>query len=251
MSFKLMDVNLVDQATITSSTENALFPLNNIKDTRRSKVFRSTTNSDSIVFDLQETSEIDTVFVVADKRAGFGVSTITIEFNGTDSWGSPAFSVSVPLSVSFGIGYTEFTKINYRFARIVMTSTLGYCELSKVYIGKKLELVRSINFGWSQKDEELSQKQFNRYGQMFTDVIARQRAITFTMQNMDKNDLALVNSCIDRVGETKPLWFIIGCSEMIDDNRRISGPYILNDIPTIVNAYFNKYSLTMNTRELM
>lgn len=250
MSFKLMDRNLVEESTLTSSSENALFPLTNIKDPRRSKVFRSNSNSDSIVIDMQESQLVDTIFIVADKRNGFGISTLTVEFNGTDSWGSPALSVSVPFSVEFGIGFTEFTQSSYRFARVVMTSTLGYCELSKIYIGKNLSMTRSINFGWSIKDEELSQKATNRYGQLFTDVILRQKAITFTMQNMDKEDLDLVNSVIDRTGETKPLWFILGCTEMVNDNRRFSGPYILSDIPTIVNAYFNKYSLTMNVREL-
>ena len=248
--FKICSDNLVEQATITASTENAQFPASNLLDYRRSKVFRSTSNSDNLVFDLQETSDIDTVFIVADKRNGFGVSTVTIEFNSTSNFVSPAFSTSVTFSTQFGIGFVEFAEISYRFARIVMTSTLGYCELSKVFIGKALPLTRGINFGWTIKDEELSQKQFNRYGQQFTDVILRQKSLTMSMNLIDKEDLDLINSFLDDRGETKPFYIILGTSLMVNDNRRFSGPVFLDDIPSITNSYFNKYALSLKVKEL-
>lgn len=251
MSFKIMDRNLVTQSTIVGSNENALFPASNLKDDRRSKVFRSTTNSDNIAFDMQETSSINTVFIVADKRAGFGVSTVTIEFNATNTWGAPAYSIAVPFSTTFGIGFVEFpATVNYRFARIVMTSTLGYCELSKVYIGSFLAMTRSINFGWTIKDEELSRKTRNRYNQMFVDIISRQKIINVSMSLLDKEDLDLINSCLDYSGETKPIYIILGCATMVNDNRRFSGPVFIDDVPSITNPNFNKYSLSLSLREM-
>lgn len=249
--FKIYSDNLVDQATIVASSENALFPVSNLQDPRRSKVYRSTSNSDNVVLDFQESSEVNGIFIVADKRAGFGVSTVTIEFNGTDSWGSPAESVSVPFSTVHGIGYVELpTTISYRFARIVLTSSLGYCELSKVFIGKDIGLTRSIGFGWTLKDEELSQKQKNRYGQTFVDVILRQKIIGFALRNLQKEDLALINNMLDYVGETKPFYIRLGDNSMVDDYRRFSGPVYLDDIPTITNAHFNRYNLSMSVREV-
>jgi len=251
MSFKLMDENLVDNSTLMASSVNALFPVSNIQDSRRSKVYRSATNSANIVIDMQETSAINTIFVVADKRSGFGVSTITVELNPTDSWGAPAYSVTIPFSIAHNLGFVELpATVNYRFARVVMTSTLGYCELSKIFIGSSLALTRSINFGWTIKDEELSQKSRNRYNQLFVDVISRQRLINFSMSYVDKVDLALINSLLDRAGESKPIYMILGCDTMVDDNRRFSGPVFLDDIPTITNPFFNKYSLSMSVREM-
>jgi len=46
---KFFNLNLVDSATLTPSTENLNFPASNLTDPRRSKVFRSTTKSDNIV----------------------------------------------------------------------------------------------------------------------------------------------------------------------------------------------------------
>jgi hypothetical protein len=249
--FKIFSENLVDQATIAASSENALFPVGNIQDPRRSKVYRSTSNSDNIVLDFQETSDVSAIFLVADKRAGFGVSTVTIEFNGTDYWTSPPESIVVPFSQVHNIGYVELpATISYRFARIVMTSTLGYCELSSLFIGTNLNLERSINFGWTIKDEELSQKQRNRYGQIFTDVILRQKNIGCAMRNIQKEDLALINGLLDRVGETKPFYIKLGDNTIVDDYRRFSGPVYLDDIPNITNSNFNRYNFSMSLREV-
>lgn len=248
--FKIYSENLIDQATIVASTENAQFPASNLQDYRRSKVYRSTTNSDSIVLDFQESSLVDGIFLVANKRDGFGLSTVTVEFNGTDSWGSPAYSVSVPFSTILGIGHVTFAQISYRFARIVMTSTLGYCELSKIFIGSELGMTASINFGWTIKDEELSLKSKNRYGQIFTDVILRQKALGFAFKNIQKEDLELLNTMLDRVGETKPFYIAIGDNTMVSDYRRFSGPVILEDVPVITNSNFNRYNLSMSVKEL-
>jgi hypothetical protein len=249
--FKLYDVNLVEQSTITPSTVNAQFPASNLKDYRRSKVYRSITNSDNLILDFQESSEINGIFIVADKKAGFGVSTLTVDFNATSNFTTPAFTASVPFSPELGIGHLSLaTTIAYRFARVRMTSTLGYCELSKLFIGKAVPLERSINFGWTIKDEDLSIKTRNRYGQIFADIITRQKNIGFAIRNANKEDVQLINKVLDRVGETKPLYLAIGNDLMATDYRRFSGPVILEDIPTITNASFNRFNMSFSVREL-
>jgi len=249
--FKLFDVNLCDQATFTASTENALFPSSNLKDPRRSKVYRSTTNSDNLIIDFQENSEVNAIFIVGSKRDGLGISTVTVEFSATSNFTSPAYSISVPLIEKFDMGYISFTTVEYRFARIVMTSTLGYCELSKVFIGKEVPLTSSISFGWTIKDEELSNKTKNRYGQIFTDIIARQKTIGVAFKLLDKDNLDLLNTVIDRVGESKPFYIMLGNSNMAVDYRRYSGPVVFEDIPTVTNTSFNRFNLSMTLKELM
>lgn len=249
--FKIFDINLVEQASLSASTENALFPASNIKQARRSKVFRSLSNSDNVVLDFQESSEINGLFVVANKRSGFGVSTVTIEFNGTADFSSPAYSVSVPLSTKFGIGFMSLAStISYRFARIVMTSTLGYCELANVFIGKEVPMTRTVSFGWSLKNDELSTKSFNRYGQMFSDSILRQKKFSFSIKNMTKEDLDLFQTVSDRVGETKPFYIMLGNASMVVDYRRYCGPVTLDDTPTETNGSFGRFTLPMSLSEV-
>lgn len=252
MSFNIYSNNLVDQSTLTASTENANFPVENIQDYRRSKVFRSTTNSDNIVFDFGETSEVNTVFLISDKRNGFGFSTVTLEFNGTNSWGAPAATESVTFSTEFGVGFKEFTTTHsYRFCRMVITSTLGYCEVANIFLGKKNDITRSIDFGWSYRDSELVNQKTNRYGQIFSDIISRQKIINCSMKYLSKDYLDELFLAYDFCGESRPLFIKLGCDEMINDYRRFSGMVFFQDVPAITNQYFNKYNLSMVFREAM
>ena len=248
--FNLYSENLALNSVLTPSSENALFPASNIQDDRRTKVFRSTSNSDSIILDFGVASDIDTIFIASNKRNGFGFGSVTVEFNSTPVFTSPAASVSVPFSDDHGLGHVEFTKISYRYARIVMSSTLGYCELSKIYLGTKLTLNSTIKFGWTYKDEDLALKALNRYGQQFTDLIGRQKKINFAFSYVNKDDLAVINSIIDTNGESGIVWLKIGDSTMSDDYRRFSGCFLLEDSPLITNTHFNKYSLSCAVREL-
>lgn len=248
--FELYGINLAKQATLTASSTNELFPVDNIKDDRRTKVYRSTSNSSSVIFDLNETSDIDTIMLLADKRNGFGFNSATVEFNATSNFTSPAFSVVMDLSEVHSIALAEFTKISYRFCRVVMSSTLGYCELAKVYIGSKTVLSKGIKFGWTLKEENLSNKTTNRYGQLFIDLISTQKKINFSFSYLNKDDLAIINAILDESSEVSPLWIKIGETTMSDDFRRTSGAYTLTDIPTITNTHFNKYALSMSLSEL-
>lgn len=249
MSFEIYSDNLVRQSIITASSENAQFPVSNILDPRRSKVYRSTSSSASIVFDFGETSEVDSFFLVADKRNGLGVSTITLEFSHTNVWSSPAATEVITLNAEYNAGYKEFAVKEYRFCRMVMTSTLSFCEIANVFIGKKLDLNRSINFNWSIKDNELSRKQTNRYGQIFSDIINKQRVINASLSLLDKDQLDKINSVIDLYGETKPFFVRIGCDNMVKNPLRFSGMFYFNDIPQISNSNFNKYNLSFSLIE--
>lgn len=251
MSFSIYSQNLLDQSILSSSSENLNFPLSNIKDPRRSKVFRSNTSSDSVVIDFQETSLVDSFFVVGDKRRGFGFSTILLQFNATNEWSSPAATEVINFSDIHNLGFKEFTEKEYRFCRIVMTSTLGYCELANIFLGKKDNIVRSIRFGWSFRDLELSNQKTNRYGQIFTDIISRQKQINCSIALLDKDMLEEFFKCYDLCGESKPFFIRLGCDEMIEDYRRFSGMVFFKDIPSVTNGNFNKYNLSMNLIEAM
>jgi hypothetical protein len=200
--------------------------------------------------DFGETSDVDSVVIVPDKRSGFGITSISLEFNATNEWSSPAATESVTFSDVHGVGISEFTQTrSYRFCRLVLTSTLGYCELANIFIGKKQALNRGISFGWSYKDEDRSIKRFNRYGQQFTDVINRAKIINAQLSLLDKEQIDEFFDVYDRCGESKPFFIKIGCDTMINDYRRFSGMVYFQDVPTITNGSFGRYSLSMSLRE--
>lgn len=251
--FKLYASNLVDQSIITASSENILFPKSNLTHPFRTKVFRSTDNSSSLIFDFSETSEVDSVVIVDVPRDGFGVSTLTIQFSGTSDFTSPAFSQALTINTVHGIATAYFATQSYRFARIVMTSTLGYCELSKVFIGKAIEFENGmgVDIGWSFRDDELSKSKENSYGQMFVDVKTRRRFFSFNINSMNKDELDQVLELYDDKGETKPFYFTLGTTDMVNDPARFSGMYYLASVPSITNKSFGLYDISLSLKEAM
>lgn len=250
---KFYATNLIDQAVISASSENLLFPKSNIQHDHRTKVFRSNGNSDSIVFDLGETSAIDSILIVPSPRYGFGFITATLELNGTDSWITPAFSQALTINHTHGIAYADFVIQNYRFARLVLTSTAGYCEVSNVFLGKKIEFESGsgIELGWTFQDDELSITKKNQYGQRFIDVKTRQRKFSWSLKALNPDELDQVFEIYDLCGETRPFYFRMGDANMINDPDRLSGMYFLTNIPTIRNPSFALYELPMSVEEAM
>lgn len=243
--------NLVDQATITATHPNSLYPASNLKDPRRTKVVRTTTNSDSVVFNFGSQEPINSFIIVDNKLTGFGVSSITLELNNYDSWTSPALSIPVTLNTTFGFAYAEFPIVNYQYARVVMTSSNSFCELSKVFIGEKIafENGMGIDLGWSFQDKELSSIKENRYGQKFIDTIMRQRQMEFSLRSMDKTELDQVLEIYDSKSTTVPFYLRIGDTSIINDPARFAGMFYLNSIPRITNKSFGLYDLSMSIEE--
>jgi hypothetical protein len=243
--------NLVNQADIVPSSENALFPIGNLLKDARTKVFRSTNNATSIVFDFQESSEIDSVFLVDNWRSGFGITGATLHLNGTNTWGAPAVSQALTLNSSWGLGITDIAPLgSYQFAKLDLVSSLGYCELSKLFIGKKNTVgVRSINFGWQHKSRDLSVQKTNRYGQKFVDIIARQGELSFSFSYLDKTDIESIYSVYEECGISKPFFVQIGNSVMSNNPERYAGMYYFDTEPVVSNPSFGRYSVSMKIEE--
>lgn len=251
MSLRIYATNLVDQATITASSENANFPLTNLQDPRRTKVFRSTGDVVDIVMDLQETSEIDSVFIVDEPRNGFGISSFAIDFAPTSDFSTPAHTETITFSVKHGAGFKNFTQQDYRFIRIRLDSSLAYCELSKIFIGKAINLNRSQSFGWTYRSEDLSTFKTNRYGQRFVDQITRTRDFNLSFKLLDKDHLDQIFELYDLCGKGKPFFISTGCVNMINEVERFAGMVYFDNIPQITNTTFGRYSLSMALSEAM
>lgn len=251
--FKLYSNNLVNQSVLTPSSENLLFPKSNLKHPFRSKVFRSTANSCNIVIDFGETSEVNTFILVDNPRESFGVSTVTLEMNGTSDFSAPPFTIEIPLNIQHGLGFVEFDLQSYRFARLVLTSTDEYCELSNFFIGKSIEFENGmgIDIGWSFADEDLSIIKKNRYNQKFVDKIGRQREFEFNLNAMNPDEFDQVLEVLDSKGTTEPFFVKIGDTGMINDPARFTSMVYLKAMPKIRNIAYALYGLPMALDEAM
>jgi len=235
--------NLIKSATLTPSTVSAQYPVANLVDDRRSKVYRSTTNSDNIVIDLGSAKAIN-AFSIVHNGTSFGVTTVTLQLNSTNVWTSPAVTQVITLDTTHGIGYYIFNdNQTYRYARIVLTSSLGYCEVSKIFLGQYAS-IGDLTFEYpiKYKQNNNSTVTKNRLGQRFIDLINTQKEISGSISTMTKEEVAPLLSMLDYCSFTLPIWMIFPQGNITTDNDRINGYYYLKDDPTlsfVVGNYWN------------
>lgn len=254
MSLKFLSNNLIDSAVITPSTVNAQYPISNINVDHRTKTYRSTSNSDNIVIDFGTAESVDHFVIVDNWQNGFGVTSVTIEANGTDSWGSPAFTTTASLDTKFGVSIKKFSSSqSYRFWRIVLTSTLGYCEISKMFLGAATEIpTNGVSYNWSYKNRDLSKQSVNRFGQKFIDDIGTQKEITgLSFQIMDKDEMDKIFSVFDVNRTVKPffIYFDLETASLSNNDDRYNGLYYFSTEPSFVNISSGYYNTSLDIIE--
>lgn len=253
MSLVFYHSNLVKTASITASTENAQYPVNNILDDRRTKVYRSTSNSDNIVFDFGSAEDVDAVCIAPNWQTGFGFTAITIEANTADSWGAPAFSQSFTFDSTYGTGITEFSSTqSYRYWRLVITSSLGYCELANVFIGPKVDITTTgINDGINYVNEDLKTERTSEYGQEFIDEIAQRKMLeNVSYANMNLSEATQIMGVVDNVRSVNPFWVRFkNVDSILDDADRWGGVYRFTKVPKLTLNRGGFYQLSFNLKE--
>jgi hypothetical protein len=253
MSIRFLANNTVDAAVITASTENAQYPASNIQDDRRTKSFRSTSNTDNLVFDLGSSQAVDHFAIVANWQNGFGVSTLTLEGNATDSWGSPAFTTTITMDTTFDVGIKSFTSESHRFWRLVMTSTLGYCEVSNIFIGTADQVTTNgVGYGWAYTNKDLKRTSTNRYGQEFIDDITTRKELNnLKFQIMDKTEVDTIFNAYDNVRTVKPVYvyFPLETDSLFNNDDRFNGMYRFTGAPNMENVNSGFYNFALSVKE--
>lgn len=254
MCTKLYHNNLVPLANLIPSSENALFPAENIQDARRTKVFRSNTNSDHLYLDFGAAESIDAFLCVGHIINGLGVSTVSVELNNVATWTSGAIAtIAVTLDSLNNIGFGSLvTPVNARYAKIIMTSTLGYCELSKVFIGRMNEIgTNDFNYPLAFSLDNKATIARNRYGQKFVDEIATQKTFKGDISAMTNTECEVIYDLVNNVSTTKPFFMRIEGAQVFSDPNRVAGYYYLKSEPTFTYSTGGFWSIGLDMEEGM
>lgn len=244
--------NLVDDAIITASSENASFPASNLQDSRRTKVFRSTSTSCNIVLDIKTAEPVDSFAISENPTYGFGfITPITIEANATNEWTSPAFSTTLTasdLDQEHGFGYKEFTSQEYRFWRLSFNGS-SYVEVSNFFLGSKIDLsTNDFDVQFSFSDEDIVSSETNNYGQRFFDDWGKQRSLLTTISYMNKTEVDLFLEMYDHNRTIKPVYIRFDC-DILNEINRFNGPYFLDKKPKIKHDAPSLYSVDLDWAE--
>lgn len=210
ITFLTNNLALDADVSVLSGGENSQFPLSNIQHTHTTKVFRSTSNTSEILIDLHVTTLIDSFAMVGSTTEGIGVTTVTLYASATTDF-SGSTPITIDISPDHNFGFKLFDAGgSYRFWKISMSATAGYCELSKIYLGPKTQLIDNTlsgpTFSYSRKDN--SKISVNSYGQRFIDMGNTLDTLSGTVKYADSSEFDTLNNIYRDHGESTPLWFI-------------------------------------------
>lgn len=250
MTTKFFSLNQIYSAQITSSSENAQFPLSNLKDDRRTKTFRTTSGSGWIVFDFGEAIPINSFLTVDNNLLGFNLNSLTFQVNNSNTWGSPLYSSTIDLDLEHGIGFKLMpSTITARYARLEFTSLDSYCELSKVFIGANANIQTDVNYPVDYEQNNLAKISKNRFGQRFIDEIISQKKIKVSFSALYKEEMTEIFELLDFSSITRPVWIVFDSTEITENNNRLNGMYYLTDDPQAQYISGNFWSLSLSLEE--
>lgn len=228
--------NLVLDAVLNPSTENAQFPVENLQHAFRTKVYRSTTNSDHIYFDFGAAEPIDSFVAVPHIIDGFGFTTASLELNNVATWvGSPLATIPITIDTVNGIASGSIgTPVNARYAKLILTSTLGYCEVSKIFIGEVSEIGSENDFQYPLDfdQDDFSNITRNRYRQKFIDTLPTQKKFKGSINTMTNDEVELVRDLNVVCSKRKPFFIRFENVNIFNEPNIINGYYYLVDNPS-------------------
>jgi hypothetical protein len=218
--------NLFDNATLslTTGTENAQFPLSNLKNDSPSIKFRGIGNTAVILIDLLTTRDIDYVGVCGDPSDLFLINSASFKTSLTTDFSlSPSYNIT--LSNEHSIGYRQITEVTHRYVQLTIIGSGGFTELGKVFVGKALNIpLNSLSissFSYGYKDKSIVRK--NRYDQRFIDQLNTIKFLGGQIEYCTKDEQEDIDDMLIRHGQALPLWMIVDQ----DEEAMNSGQYKL------------------------
>jgi hypothetical protein len=166
-------------------------------------------------------------------------------------WVTPAYSGAVSLDFQHGIGKVILpSTYTVRYARISVTSSLGYCEISKMFIGEYAS-IGDLTFEYPLKYRQNNGASVskNRLGQKFFDETITQKEISGDIQTMTKDELDPLLDILDYASFTIPIWIIFSEGNITNNNDRLNGYYYLKDDPNLTFRVGNYWDTSLTFEE--
>lgn len=202
---RLMLTNLIDTATLTPSSEDAVLVGDNIANALRTKSWQTGTSTadEDIVIDHGSAKAI-TCVILLDHDLTSGDSGIVLEANATDSWGSPSFT-QVLTRVEGPIA-AYFSSQSYRYNRIFFTKSASgeTRSIGRVFLGTYFEspVAGTLRF----RTRDLSKHSRAIGGQEYSDIRPNFDQINVGMELVDSADKDTLKPLFENVGTHTPFF---------------------------------------------
>lgn len=205
--------NRVDEAAaiLTASSEASGFPATNLQHPFRTKTWVTNAGTANIVIDLGQAYDIDSV-VLANYSWSSAPSTLDLEFNSSDSWGSPAATEALTWAVRPTANGNEacivksFTTHTYRYVRLNVVYGAQW-SLGRIFLGSSF--IPTYNFNardYSLNLVDPSIVSASISGQRHFDILNNYREIDFAFGAVSQAQLEAFQLMFNTVGTHNSLF---------------------------------------------
>jgi len=216
MSILFLYNNLLDSATLTASSEAAGFPANNLKNPFRTKIWKTagaTAGTAQLVIDHGAAKAVNAIALTGYPDWLAAPGTLVMQFNATDSWGSPSATETltwVSPTTPGGNKGTIIAKLantrTYQYNRLSVVNAPGDWNLGRLFVGYYFEPTQNYGWGYSEAVVDASLIAPTIGGQDHADEIERYRVFTCHGVIKTQAQWVLYQSMINSVGTRKEIF---------------------------------------------
>ena len=207
--------NLIDSATLTASSEAAGFPVSNLKNPFRSKVWRTAgTPAGTAYLDIDLGAGTHSVTCVA--LAGYtwtaAPGTLQVEFDDTASHGSPEHTETLTWAANPTVNgnpatiIKTFTSKDERYIRLNVVYAPGDWNLGKIFLGTYFQPTRNYDIEWTENIIDPSIISQTVGGQDHVDIIEKYREFGMSFVAATQAQWELFQKMIRHSGMSKELF---------------------------------------------
>lgn len=246
--------NLLDLATLTESSEASGFPAENVQHPFRTKVWQTagiTPGTANLVIDHGAATAVDCI-ALAGYNWTSAPGTLDLEFNATDSWGSPSHTESLTWAASPTVNGNKaciiktFASQSYRYNRLNVVYATGDWDLGRIFLGEYFEPTKNYLYGWGQDLIDPSKALQTIGGQDHVDEIEMYRIMKLSTVISTQAQWELYQKMVNHVGVHKDL-FIAFDYDSEPDELTMYGKF--TGIPKMARPFNSKFDLKFSFKE--
>ena len=200
--------NLLDDGTLTESSQNTAYPAENVQDQRLAKPWRTLVlTAVTCIVNLGSAKAIDTIAIIGHNLTTS--ATITVNANAADSWGSPSYTTSLTALDNMVLKYltTAQTYQYWRFNLDDSTNTNAYLSIGRLWLGAKLDIDPASTNSFRVSKRRSDTVTYGRGRQKFATPGSGWRSFSFNFRRTSGSMLTAIQTMYDTVGNHSSLIF--------------------------------------------
>lgn len=251
-NIRFMYDNLWDlsAATLTASSEESEFPASNTQHIWHTRHWRSTgiASTEWLKIDLGSAQGIDVLIIKYHNLRTGGSTTLKLQGNATDSWGSPSYDQSITVTSNTIIFFLPSTE-TYRWWRITILDTGnpdGYFRIGRPFLGSYFEPSRNYVQPHNKQRIDPSVKRYSTGGQVSICEREKYILIPYNFASIITSEVSDFITVWDTVGQSIP-YFVC---EIPDSDPYLTTYYILNSDSWPIEEIYTKGALQINAETM-